>query len=156
MSAILILCLCCSVSSSVAAGGWFTGSIPGTGPHYIKIVEGEKLKKAVGDLSEELKGINTLAAATENDSDDGDSQATLDLVNFMNDMDKTKCETFLSTWDKSQELSVDPTLFYAEVSNVFTLSGTIPKEDHLYKYIGATETEARYLKEGCIRATTPE
>ena len=147
MSAILILCLCCSVSSSVAAGGWFTGSIPGTGPHYIKIVEGEKLKKAVGDLSEELKGINTLAA---------DDQATQDLVNFMTDMDKTKCETFLSTWDKSQELSVDPTLFYAEVSNVFTLSGMMPKEDHLYKYIGATEIEARYLKEGCIRATTLE
>lgn len=147
MSAILILCLCCSVSSSVAAGGWFTGSIPGTGPHYIKIVEGEKLKKAVGDLSEELKGINTLAA---------DDQATQDLVNFMTDMDKTKCETFLSTWDKSQELSVDPTLFYAEVSNVFTLSGMMPKEDHLYKYIGATETEAQYLKEGCLRATTPE
>ena len=54
-TAIIVLCLCSSLSSSGLAGGFFGGFIPGSVPHYARITEADKLKQKLEALK--LKDI---------------------------------------------------------------------------------------------------
>jgi hypothetical protein len=54
-TAIIVLCLCSSLSSSGVVGGFFGGLIPGTVPHYARITEADKLKQKLEALK--LKDI---------------------------------------------------------------------------------------------------
>jgi hypothetical protein len=56
-TAIIVLCLCSSLSSSGVVGGFFGGLIPGTVPHYARITEADKLKQNLETLKlEDIEG----------------------------------------------------------------------------------------------------
>jgi hypothetical protein len=56
-TAIIVLCLCSSLSSSGLVGGFFGGFIPGTVPHYARITEADKLKPKLETLKlEDIEG----------------------------------------------------------------------------------------------------
>ena len=46
MALIGVVALCC-VSSSASIGGFFGGLIPGTGPHFLKVTQADKMKEFV-------------------------------------------------------------------------------------------------------------
>jgi hypothetical protein len=56
-SLLLLMCFCSSLSSS-AAGGFITGFIPGTSPHFEKVVRMKKMRQFM-DLANELRLIGT-------------------------------------------------------------------------------------------------
>ena len=50
-TAIIVLCLCSSLSSSGIAGGFFGGLIPKSVPHYARTTEADKLKPHLETLT---------------------------------------------------------------------------------------------------------
>ena len=58
MASLLLLMCCCSSLSSSAAGGFITGFIPGTSPHFEKVVRMKKMRQFM-DLANELRLIGT-------------------------------------------------------------------------------------------------
>ena len=58
MASLLLLMCCCSSLSSSAVGGFITGFIPGTSPHFEKVVRMKKMRQFM-DLANELRLIGT-------------------------------------------------------------------------------------------------
>lgn len=58
MASLLLLMCCCSSLSSSAAGGFIAGFIPGTSPHFEKVVRMKKMRRFM-DLANEMRLIGT-------------------------------------------------------------------------------------------------
>ena len=56
--ALVVLAICC-LSSSIGAGGFFGGMIPGTEPHFLKVTKAKKMKDIVKDLKKLINDYET-------------------------------------------------------------------------------------------------
>ena len=56
--ALVVLAICC-LSSSIGAGGFFGGMIPGTEPHFLKVTKAKEMKDIVKDLKKLINDYET-------------------------------------------------------------------------------------------------
>lgn len=151
MATILLLCCCCMMSSSSASGAFAAGLIPGTGPHFVKSFQLNKVKKFI-QLSNELRLLSL-------DLPGGSGLVSEDL---------TVKNQMIEIFTKIQEKSPDLCELYDEVTSeefvnkiqegekyyqesgrdsIWTLGGKKDWRDYSKEYIEPTEEMKELYKE---------
>ena len=141
--ALVVLAICC-LSSSIGAGGFFGGMIPGTEPHFLKVTKAKEMKDIVKDLKKlindyetqiqtefpnagpDLSGLNT---------EERTVYSTMAKENMTSLRDGEICVKVKDNTDKNGKF-VGKVELNEYTNNVFTLNGNVSKNKLFGDYIG--------------------
>jgi len=140
-SVIITLCLCSSFSASLGFGAFSRGVIPGTEPHYLKVIQADRAKEAFDPVNSVIPEIKDKFIEPDGASMKIKEDVKIeDIKTFMKEkVGKEKCDFMLKELNEVNELinieSKNPP------STVFTLSGNKEKSGILYEYMNVTEKD---------------
>ena len=137
-SVIITLCLCSSFSASLGFGAFSRGVIPGTEPHYLKVIQADRAKKAFDPIKPVVTEYKDKFTEPGSDGFDRKEDVTMeDIKSFVEEkVGKEKCELMIRELTEVNEMmnieSKKPP------STVFSLSGNKEKSGILYEYMNVT------------------
>ena len=137
-SVIITLCLCSSFSASLGFGVFSRGVIPGTEPHYLKVIQADRAKKAFDPIKPVVTEYKDKFTEPGSDGFDKKEDVTIeDIKSFVEEkVGKEKCELMIRELTEVNEMmnieSKKPP------STVFSLSGNKEKSGILYEYMNVT------------------
>lgn len=139
-TALVVLCLCSSLSSSVGAGIFISGAIPGTQPHMIKRIQGDKLKPLVVWIRPKLLELKTKYPEIRVNAENATEEKIKEVVK---DLDKTKCKELKNLIrDVAAEIN-------EKGGSVFTLGGSIDIGDAVLDYLELENDDISLLYKMC-------
>ena len=141
-TALVVLCLCSSLSSSVGAGIFISGAIPGTQPHMIKSIEGDKLKPLVDWIRPKLLELKTKYPEIRVNAENATEEKIEEVVK---DLDKTKCKE-LKNLIRGVAAEIEKN---GGSDTVFTLGGSIDIGDAVLDYLELETDDIGLLYKMC-------
>jgi hypothetical protein len=148
-SVIITLCLCSSFSASLGFGAFSRGVIPGTEPHYLKVIQADRAKKAFDPVNSIIPEIKDKFLEPDGARMKIKEDVKIeDIKSFMKEkVGKERCEFMLKELNEVNELinieSKNPP------STVFALSGNKEKSGILYEYMNITEKDLEIGADFC-------
>lgn len=137
-TAIIVLCLCSSLSSSVGAGLFTGGLIPNTAPQYLKNIKADKIKEVIDPLVADLKSFKNKSFESGSEEEN----------NFISSIDKTKCENLVRVSTETKPLikaeNVPP-------NEVFSLSGAVNKRAVLHDFLETSLDDIETIGRICTK-----
>jgi hypothetical protein len=140
MASLLLLMCCCSSLSSSAAGGFITGFIPGTSPHFEKVVRMKKMRQFM-DLANELRLIGTdIPREGELPGDLTTKNAMLDSFRKLQEKSPELCTLYneLTSEDARAEIKKGMQ-YYKSNESILTFSGFQDWKSYLKDMMEPTE-----------------
>ena len=140
-SVIITLCLCSSFSASLGFGAFSQGVIPGTEPHYLKVIQADRAKKAFDPIKPVVTEYKDKFTEPGSDGFDRKEDVTIeDIKSFVEEkVGKEKCELMIRELTEVNELATIES--NKPPSTVFSLSGNKEKSGILYEYMNVTEKD---------------
>jgi len=140
-SVIITLCLCSSFSASLGFGAFSRGVIPGTEPHYLKVIQADRAKAVFDPIKPVISEYKNELTEPGSDGFDRKEGVTIDDVkSFVEEkIGKEKCELMIRELTEVNELmNIESN---KPPSTVFSLSGNKEKSGILYEYMGVTDKD---------------
>ena len=136
-TALIVICLCSSLSSSVGAGLFTGGLIPNTAPQYLKNIKADKIKLAVDPLLGDLKNFKNKSFESGSEEEN----------NFIDNIDKTKCQNLINVLNETKPLLTAE----GGPDEVFSLSGVVNKRAVLYDFLGTPPENIETIGRICAK-----
>ena len=147
MAAVIVLCLCSSLSSSAVAGSFFGGVIPNTAPHYLKKIKAGDFKNAMIPLSGDLeKFTNEIYDLKTNNYRKG--VTSNQAANFIKNIDKKKCENLVNASKNMFSLAKEQDNTNP-VDEVFSLQGFASKDKVVMNFLELPEENIKTMSFMC-------
>jgi hypothetical protein len=138
-TALIVICLCSSLSSSVGAGLFTSGLIPNTAPQLLKKVKAEKIKKVVDPLVGDLQSFKNKSFKSGSQEEN----------QFIGDIDKTKCQNLINVMNETKPLI--KTEIDSQPNEVFSLSGVVNKRTVLYDFLETPPEDIESIGRICVK-----
>ena len=139
-SVIITLCLCSSFSASLGFGAFSQGVIPGTEPHYLKVIQADRAKKVFDPIKPVISEYKNEFAKPGYGFNMKEGVTIEDVKSFVEEkIGKEKCGLILRELNEVNGLTKIES--NKPPSTVFSLSGNKKKSVILYEYMGVTEKD---------------
>lgn len=141
--------MCSSFSASLGFGAFSQGAIPGTEPHYLKVIQADRAKKAFDPIKPVVTEYKDKFTEPGSDGFDRKEDVTIeDIKSFVEEkVGKEKCELMIRELTEVNELATNES--NKPPSTVFSLSGNKEKSGILYEYMDVTEKDFEIGSELC-------
>lgn len=150
MASIILLMCCCSCLSSSAAGGFVAGLIPGTSPHFEKVIRAKKMRRFI-DLANELRLMSAeLPMAEELPGDLTVKNAMLDAFQNLGAKSQELCNLYNELTNEEVRAEIKTGMKHYEKSgneSILTFSGFQKWKSYLDDLMKPSEeTKSNYKK----------
>ena len=148
-SVIITLCLCSSFTASLGFGAFSQGVIPGTEPHYLKVIQLDRAKKVFDPIKPVIQEFKDKFMKP-NGGGQKEDITKEDVKSFVEEkIGKEKCGLILREINEVKELSKIESDKPPRASTVFSLSGNKEKNDIFYDYMNVTEGDFNIGRSMC-------
>jgi hypothetical protein len=147
---IITLCLCSSFTASLGFGVFSQGVIPGTEPHYLKVIQVDRAKKVFDPIKPVIQEFKDKFMEPNGGGQKKEGVTREDVKSFVEEkIGKEKCGLILREINEVKKLTKIESDKPPRASTVFSLSGNKEKNDIFYDYMNVTEKDFELGSEMC-------